>query len=93
MVVGNMNILISAPHDGPLKPDDIHDREKDSNGNYKNDTNTRKIAHVLSEELTRLFSAERKTPLSPFVVYNNLHRYLRFRIVYSTRQAPSILPW
>lgn len=75
MEVGNMNILISVPHDGPLKPDDIHDREKDSNGNYKNDSNTRKVARVLREELSRLFSKDKDLPLLPFVIYNNLHRY------------------
>ncbi len=75
MTIGNLNILISVPHDGPLKPEDIHDREKDSNGNYKNDSNTRKVARVLSEELTRLFSIDKESLISPFVIYNNLHRY------------------
>lgn len=72
--LGNLNILISVPHDGPLKPPGIQDREKDQNGNFKNDLNTRKIAKILRDELTALFLNHTRTQAMPFVIYNNLHR-------------------
>jgi len=59
--LGNLNILISVPHDGPLKPPGIQDREKDQNGNFKNDLNTRKIAKILRDELTALFLNHTRT--------------------------------
>jgi hypothetical protein len=77
MELGNMNILISVPHDGQLKPSTIRDRACDQIGNLKNDINTRKFAEVLKDELISLFLAKNGTSFFiPFTIYNNLHRSL-----------------
>jgi len=63
-----------VPHDGPLKPLTIQDRDKDNKGNIKNDLNTRKVAKILRDELATLFLTHNRTRALPFVIYNNLHR-------------------
>jgi hypothetical protein len=78
MVLGDLNILISVPHDGLLRPAAISNRTEDSIGNLISDFNTRKFANVLRSELVSLF-ANNKTANSqgghyPFIIYNNLHR-------------------
>ena len=74
MEIGNLNILISVPHDGNLKPNTISDRLSDQNGNFKNDQNTRTYAKILKEELVSLFLLKKNLDAAPFVIYNNLHR-------------------
>ncbi|CAF0770569.1 unnamed protein product [Brachionus calyciflorus] len=65
---GNINILISIPHDGGLKPVSIIDRPKEINDTMPRDLNTRPFAEELAAELNRL------TFKTPFMVFNNLHR-------------------
>ncbi|CAF0810658.1 unnamed protein product [Brachionus calyciflorus] len=65
---GDFNVLISAPHDGPLLPEDIPERTEDSLGNLGTDRNTRAFAKQFALELTRLLNQK------PFMVFNNLHR-------------------
>lgn len=65
---GNVNILISIPHDGPLLPSDITNRTSDSAGNLVTDYNTRKLGLFLRDELAKLLGK------TPFAVVNNLHR-------------------
>ena len=69
--LGNINILISVPHDGYLRPGDVKNRTE---SNIVIDYNTRKFADVLREELTILFKNKRAIQAQPFIVYNNLHR-------------------
>ncbi|CAF0795964.1 unnamed protein product [Brachionus calyciflorus] len=72
--LGDVNILISVPHDGYLRPTDIPNRENDRNGNLKSDKSTRKFANFLQEELKNLFLKYRGIKANPFVIINNLHR-------------------
>lgn len=69
--LGNINVLISVPHDGYLRPKDISDRNE---ANIVTDYNTRKFADVLKTELSDLFFSRRGIKASPFIIYNNLHR-------------------
>lgn len=72
--IGNLNILLSVPHDGLLRPNEIPNRENDLNGNLKNDKNTRKFTKYLRNDLEILFLNKYGVKLVPFVLYNNLHR-------------------
>ncbi|RNA38969.1 pglyrp1 isoform X3 [Brachionus plicatilis] len=72
--LGNLNILLSVPHDGSLRPPEIPNRENDLNGNLKNDKNTRRFTKSLKNELEILFFTHQDIKLIPFVLYNNLHR-------------------
>ena len=72
--VGNINLLISVPHDGYLKPENINNRTNDSLGNLLNDLNTRKIAQTIRDELMILFLVRNGINARPYVIYNNLHR-------------------
>lgn len=72
--IGNLNILLSVPHDGSLRPNEIPNRDKDLNGNLKNDKNTRKFTKKLKNELEILFSNQYGVEFAPFAIYNNLHR-------------------
>lgn len=78
MELGNINILISVPHDGQLKPESIQDRSKKSIREkgllILNDTNTRQFSKIMKKELSTLFSVNTKIKVSPFVIFNNLHR-------------------
>lgn len=78
MELGNVNILISVPHDGQLKPESIQDRSKKSIREkgllILNDTNTRQFSQIMKKELSTLFSVNKKIKVSPFVIFNNLHR-------------------
>ena len=76
--MGNINILISIPHDGSLKPADIPDRDSDALGNLKSDLNTRKFGQVVRDELMILFLTRVGMNVRPFVIYNNLHRQAQF---------------
>jgi hypothetical protein len=73
--VGNLNILLSVPHDGYLRPDDINNRTNDALGNLLNDLNTRKIAQIIRDELMILFLVRNGINARPYIIYNNLHRY------------------
>lgn len=68
---GNINIIISVPHNGNLKPTNIPDRV---DANVANDLNTRRLANVLRSELQRLFWVENGLTATPFLIANNLHR-------------------
>lgn len=71
METGNINILISVPHNGNLKPDDIADR---NDSKALSDAFTRRLAYELRKELERLFLFEKNLVAVPFLVANNLHR-------------------
>jgi hypothetical protein len=73
MELGNINLLISVPHDGQLYPVDIQNRTADELNNLKGDFNTRKVAQKLRDELVALFASVGQSA-RPFMVYNNLHR-------------------
>ena len=66
---GNLNILLSVPHDGLLKPDSITDRASDISNNLKGDYNTRKLGLLIRSKLTSLINDGKKTP---FMIFNNL---------------------
>ena len=68
--LGNVNILISVPHDGILKPKNIKNRTGEKN--IKSDYNTRKFADTLRKELSNLFLTRKAINASPFIIYNNL---------------------
>lgn len=78
IVLGDMNILISAPHGGLLKPDNIEDRTATNYGDY----NTLKFAHELRKKIENKFQAAGLTKHSPFLVYNELHRYFANLIIF-----------
>lgn len=62
---GDLNVFISIPHDGTLKPTDITDKTNPDPIDY----NTRQLGLKLIDELKILFGK------TPFAVINNLHRY------------------
>ncbi len=70
---GNINVLLSVPHDGALRPADIPDRT-DPYGNILRDSNTRNFAQVVRDELASLLSNYYGYNVKLFVIYNNLHR-------------------
>jgi hypothetical protein len=72
--LGNVNILLSVPHDGPLRPVDMPDRTHDPYGNVLRDSNTRHFAQVVRDELVLLLSSHYGFAVRLFVIYNNLHR-------------------
>ena len=76
--IGNLNILLSVPHDGYLRPDEISNRTTDALGNLLNDMNTRKIAQIIRDELMILFLVKNGVNARPYVIYNNLHRLMIF---------------
>lgn len=71
METGTVNILISVPHNGNFKPSDIPDRVDTS---LLSDTNTRRLANVLRDELQKLFWNFKGKIAIPFLVFNYLHR-------------------
>ena len=73
--IGNINLLISIPHDGLLRPYEINNRTNDALGNLLNDLNTRKIGQIIRDELMILFLTKKGLNARPYVIYNNLHRY------------------
>ena len=75
--IGNINIIITAAHGGYLKPDNIADRI-DILGNIKGDYNSLQLANVIRNELERLFMENDGINAKPFLVFNNLHRYIYF---------------
>ena len=70
ITLGNINILISAPHGGILSPSDIGNRTEGTLG----DTNTLQLATELRDQLARLFMSKNADHYLPFLVYNNLYR-------------------
>ena len=72
--IGNINLLISIPHEGYLRPEEINNRTNDALGNLLNDLNTRKIGQIIRDELMILFLANKGINARPYVIYNNLHR-------------------
>lgn len=68
---GNINILISVPHNGKLKPTNIPDRVDNC---ISSDVNTRILVNTLRSELKRLFWEEKSIDAMPFLIANNLHR-------------------
>ena len=68
---GNMNLLISVPHDGSEMPDSITSRKSDKSNNLKRDLNTEKIGTEVRNHLKTLFKNEKKVP---FMIINRLHR-------------------
>lgn len=63
--VGDLPLIISAPHGGTLKPSEIPDR---TYGSLGADTHTAALAWLIAEEI------EAATGLPPHMVVNNLHR-------------------
>src|SRR4051812_17258661 len=74
--IGNFNILLSATHGGTLKPSEIPDRTSDELDNLAGDTNTKQMANGISDELKVLFLANKGIQVAPYVVINNLHRFV-----------------
>jgi hypothetical protein len=75
MHMGNLNILISAPHGGNIvNISTIENRTNDAIGNLRDDLNTKEIAFVLRDQLIALFSQKNFTEVKPFIVFNNLRR-------------------
>ena len=73
LTMGNINIILSAPHEGYSRPDEIPDRTSDKLGNVLSDLRTSLIAEIVSEELTHLFS-QIGIKATPFLIVNYLHR-------------------
>jgi hypothetical protein len=70
--VGNINLLLSIPHDGNLKPSNIRDRTVDTVIDY----NTQNFGKAIRDELIYLFKTKKNVDARPYVVYTNLHRYI-----------------
>ncbi len=68
--VGNINLFISIPHDGTLKPSNIRDRTVDTVIDY----NTQNFGKALRSELISLFKTKKGMDVRPYVLYTNLHR-------------------
>lgn len=69
---GYLNILISAPHGGLLSPSYMPDNANvPSDGIY-----TKEVAILVRDELSKYFVDCEKTNARPFLIYNNLHRFL-----------------
>ena len=62
--VGTLPFIITAPHGGHLRPDDVANR---SEGNLENDTRTQQLARLVAQALS---SGDER----PYVVINLLHR-------------------
>jgi hypothetical protein len=77
--VGNINLLLSIPHDGNLKPTNIRDRTVDTVIDY----NTQNFGKAVRDELIYLFKTVKNMDARPFVVYTNLHRF--FELFYSSK--------
>ncbi len=69
--VGNINLLLSIPHDGNLKPTNIKDRTVDTVIDY----NTQNFGKAVRDELIYLFKTVKNMDARPYVVYTNLHRF------------------
>lgn len=72
--LGNVNIMLSVPHNGILKPVDIQNRDSDPYGSFKADRNTRRLGVLVRNELESLFLSKRGKIAVPFLLVNNLHR-------------------
>lgn len=79
MHLGNINILISAPHGGTVAPDDMPDN---FNSTSEGDSSTRLVAELVRQELSQLFgSCNDNSQALPFLIINNLARYLSNRVL------------
>lgn len=67
---GNINILLTVPHNGFLEPSHLPNRTEPS----PVDWNTRLFAQELRNELSNLFTRQFGYNAKPFVLYNNLRR-------------------
>lgn len=74
LLTGNVNILISAPHGGSLSTLDMMSNVLENS--TKNDLNTKKVAILVREELSALFRECNDTKSVPFLIYNNLLRFV-----------------
>ena len=72
--LGNVNILLSVPHNGTLRPADIKNRDSDVFGSLKSDNNTRRLGLGVRNELENLFLTRKARHAVPFMIVNNLHR-------------------
>ena len=68
---GNVNIMLSVPHDGQLRPATITNRTADSSNNLLGDYNTRKLGLLIRSRLSQLLTGANRMP---FMIFNNLHR-------------------
>jgi hypothetical protein len=73
--LGNINILISIPHDGSLIPNYITNRTYDIYNKMNRDWYTKLVADGIRDELSNLFRLNLGIEVSPFIVSNHLHRY------------------
>ena len=87
--VGNLNILITAPHMGSMTPANIMDRKNVSADGITpveldNDMNSKNIAKTIRDELMRLFKLNKNIDARPYFLYTNLKRYFFFHF-YSSK--------
>ena len=68
--LGDLNILITAPHGGLLKPADIQSRTEKTLG----DSNTLNLAIELKNQLSSIFKSNGFINNQPFLAYNKLNR-------------------
>jgi N-formylglutamate amidohydrolase len=64
-LAGDLPLILSAPHGGREKPDELPDREQ---GTFAFDTNTQELARAIAEEL------QRRTSHWPHVIICRVHR-------------------
>ena len=81
--IGNMNLFITAPHNGALAPADIPDRRNVTDEGvvlsdfaYLTDLNTKSMAKVIRDELVALFKLNKNIDATPHLLYTNLMRYI-----------------
>ena len=72
--LGNINILLTAPHGGYLEPNDIASRTSDALGNLVGDYNTKALSFLIKEHLQQLFKEKQNLDVTPFLVYSDLTR-------------------
>jgi hypothetical protein len=64
-LAGDLPVIVSAPHGGRLRPEELPDREE---GTFSFDTNTQELARAVADEL------HRRTGHRPHVIICRLHR-------------------
>ena len=74
--LGNINIILSAPHGGNLTPVNIANRTEDALGNLVDDMNSKEIAKVIRRELNSLFQRANVSNSMPFMIENKLRRLI-----------------
>jgi hypothetical protein len=75
IIIGNINIMLTVPHDGNLIVNGWPNRT-DEGGNPLRDVYTLDFALAVSNKFTQLYQQKfnTKNQVSPFIVFNNLHR-------------------